>query len=76
MFGRTTAWAGPYLGVPVPLAVSSFVVHWQVGRPAAIGGALLVSAGEFALYQHNQPVSESVPVVVMSLVVVWVCHWQ
>ena len=44
-----------------------FVVRWQVGLPP-IGGALLASAGEFAIYQHNQPL----PVVVMSLVVVWV----
>ena len=34
--------------------VSSFVV--QVGRPPK-GGALSASAGEFSVYQHNQPLA-------------------
>ena len=38
--------------------------------PPPIGGALLASAGAFAIYQHNQPLP--VVVTVMSLVVVWV----
>ena len=67
MFGRATAWAGP--------CVLCFVVHWQVGLPP-IGGALLARAGDFAVYQHNQPL----PLVVMSLIVVWVwlqvAGWQ
>jgi hypothetical protein len=61
VFGRATAWAGPCLGVPV------FDLHWHVGLLLK-GGALLASAREFAVYQHNQPL----PVVVMPLVVVWV----
>ena len=68
-------WQGNRLGGPGPGFLSAsgsasfFVVRcqWQVGLPP-IGGALLASAGEFAVYQpeHNQPL----PVVMMSLVVV------
>ena len=45
--------------------------HRHYWNNPPIGGALLASDGDFAVYQHNQPL----PVVVMSesLAVVWVC---